>query len=192
MTSPAYAVEQRVATAIGAQIRVAGSGPRLRRRARDPSGSAARRSGCSSRARSRPAPANHCARRWSAMPMRSFRSGSASGWHTTASTCSPGILTVVPVVQSAVIDAFGRALLGGPAWGWVGLQPGTVFPIQLGCVVLGAAGSLALVQRSRSAISRRGLPSRRSRGWRSSLSSPRRALWILSQPMEMRAVGFLG
>ena len=45
-----------------------------------------------------------------------------------------GMLTVVPVVQSAVVDAFGRALLGGPAWGWVGLQPGSVFPIQLGCV----------------------------------------------------------
>ena len=66
-----------------------------------------------------------------------------------------GLLTVVPVVQSAAVDAFGRALLGGPAWGWVGLQPGSVFPIQLGCVVLGAAGSMALVH----AISLRDQPS---------------------------------
>ena len=67
-----------------------------------------------------------------------------------------GVLTVVPVVQSAAVDAFGRALLGGPAWGWVGLQPGSVFPLQLGCVVLGAAGSMALVH----AISLRDQPSR--------------------------------
>ena len=102
-----------------------------------------------------------------------------------------GILTVVPVVQSAAIDAFGQALLGGPAWGWVGLQPGSVFPLQLGCVVLGAAGSMALVH----AISLRDQP-------RPALSSvpwivvvallATTALWILSQPMEMRAVSFLG
>ena len=103
-----------------------------------------------------------------------------------------GILTVVPVVQSAAIDAFGRALLGSPAWGWVGLQPGTVFPIQLGCVVLGAAGSMALVH----AISLRDQASRpalASVPWLAVVAViATSALWILSQPMEMRAVGFLG
>jgi hypothetical protein len=103
-----------------------------------------------------------------------------------------GILTVVPVVQSAAIDAFGRALLGGPAWGWVGLQPGTVFPIQLGCVVLGAAGSMALVH----AISLRDQASRpalASVPWLAVVAViATSALWILSQPMEMRAVSFLG
>jgi ferredoxin len=102
-----------------------------------------------------------------------------------------GILTIVPVAQSAAVDAFGRAILGGPAWGLVGLQPGSVFPIQLGCVVLGAAGSMGLVH----AISLRDQPSRARL-----VSSPwivvvaliaATALWILSQPMEMRAVGFL-
>jgi hypothetical protein len=102
-----------------------------------------------------------------------------------------GILTIVPVAQSAAVDAFGRAILGGPAWGLVGLQPGSVFPIQLGCVVLGAAGSMGLVH----AISRRDQPSRAGL-----VSSPwivvvaliaATALWILSQPMEMRAVSFL-
>ncbi len=84
------------------------------------------------------------------------------------------------------------ALLGGPFWGWVGLQPGSVFPIQLGCVVLGAAGSLALVQ----AISLRDQPSRlvlASAPWLAVvLLITTTALWILSQPMEMRAVSFLG
>jgi ferredoxin len=103
-----------------------------------------------------------------------------------------GVLTIVPVVQSAVVDAFGRALLGGPFWGWVGLQPGAVFPIQLGCVVLGAVGSLAMVQ----AISQRDQPSRSalaSAPWLALvLVIASAALWILSQPMEMRAVSVLG
>jgi hypothetical protein len=103
-----------------------------------------------------------------------------------------GILTIVPVVQSAVVDAFGHALLGGPFWGWVGLQPGAVFPMQLGCVVLGAAGSMAMVQ----AISQRDQPSRpvlASAPWLAIvLLIATTALWILSQPMEMRAVSVLG
>ena len=103
-----------------------------------------------------------------------------------------GAITIVPVVQSAIVDAFGHALLGGPFWSWVGMQPGTVFPIQLGCVVLGAAGSLALVQ----AISQRDQPSRSvlaSAPWLAVvLLIATTALWILSQPMEMRAVSVLG
>jgi hypothetical protein len=103
-----------------------------------------------------------------------------------------GALTIVPVMQSAVVDAFGQALLGNPFWSWVGMQPGAVFPIQLGCVVLGAAGSLAMVQ----AISQRDQPSRSalaSAPWLAVvLLITTTALWILSQPMEMRAVSVLG
>jgi len=103
-----------------------------------------------------------------------------------------GALTIVPVVQSAVVDAFGRALLGGPAWGWVGFQPGAVFPMQLGCVVLGAAGSLGMVH----AVSQRDQPSRPllvSVPWLAVvLVIATVALWILTQPMEMRAVSFPG
>jgi ferredoxin len=103
-----------------------------------------------------------------------------------------GVLTIVPVAQSAAIDAFGHALLGAPFWNWVGLQPGAVFPIQLGCVVLGTAGSLAMVQ----AISQRDQPSRpvlASAPWLVVvLMIATAALWILSQPMEMRAVSTLG
>jgi hypothetical protein len=103
-----------------------------------------------------------------------------------------GALTIVPVVQSAAIDAFGRALLGAPLWGWVGLQPGAVFPVQLGCVVLGAAGSLAMVH----AIAQGDQPSKAvlvSAPWLAVvLVIAASAVWILSQPMEMRAVSFLG
>jgi polyferredoxin len=103
-----------------------------------------------------------------------------------------GVLTIVPVVQSAILDACGQPLLGGPFWNWVGLQPGSVFPIQLGCVVLGAAGSLAMVQ----AVSRRDQSSRAtlaSAPWLAIvLLIATTALWILSQPMDMRAVSVLG
>jgi hypothetical protein len=103
-----------------------------------------------------------------------------------------GIATVVPVAQSAAIDAFGRAALGEPAWQWVGMQPGSVFPIQLGFVLLGAAGSFGLVH----ATSRRDHPSTATRAsipWLAVVALlATTALWILSQPMEMRAVSFIG
>jgi ferredoxin len=103
-----------------------------------------------------------------------------------------GAATIVPVAQSAAIDAFGRAALGEPAWRWVGMQPGSVFPIQLGFVLLGAAGSLGLVH----ATSLRDHPSTATRAsipWLAVVALiTTTALWILSQPMEMRAVSFIG
>jgi polyferredoxin len=103
-----------------------------------------------------------------------------------------GGATIVPVAQSAVIDAFGRAALGEPAWRWVGMQPGSVFPIQLGFVLLGAVGSLGLVH----ATSLRDHPSTATRAsipWLAVVALiTTTALWILSQPMEMRAVSFIG
>jgi len=101
-----------------------------------------------------------------------------------------GILTVVPVLQSAVIDAFGHALLGEPAWRWVGMQPGSVFPIQLGLVVLGAAGSFGLVHAT-SLRDHPTSPTRASMPWLAIVAIlTTTALWILAQPMEMRAVSF--
>ena len=57
-----------------------------------------------------------------------------------------GALTVVPVAQAAAIDALGWPALGEPAWTWVGLQPGSVLPIQVGIVIVGACGSIGLLQ----------------------------------------------
>jgi polyferredoxin len=103
-----------------------------------------------------------------------------------------GILTIVPVVQSAALDASGRALLGAPLWGWVGVQPGAVYPVQLGCVVLGAAGSIGLVH-AISLRDERPRPALASAPWLAVvLLIAATALWMLSQPMEMRAVSFLG
>jgi polyferredoxin len=103
-----------------------------------------------------------------------------------------GIATALPVMQSAAIDLSGRALFGEPAWGWVGMQPGSVFPLQLGVVLLGAAGSAGLVHAT-SLRDHPGVVGRASAPWLALVALlTTTALWILSQPMEMRAVGVLG
>jgi len=103
-----------------------------------------------------------------------------------------GIGTVVPVAQNAAIDATGAALLGGPDWRWLGMRPGAVFPLQLGVTLLGALGSLVLVHR----ISERdhaAAPARASASWSLVIVILTvLALWILSQPMEMRGTGLGG
>ena len=99
-----------------------------------------------------------------------------------------GVLTVVPVSQSAAFDLFGRAALGEPLWRWTGMSPGSVYPIQIGLVALGACGSAGLVW----AISSRdypGLPWRASTAWLAVLLVlTLAAFWILGQPMDMRGL----
>jgi polyferredoxin len=203
MTSPAYLVEQRLAATIGTRsewpvlavifivgllvlpaVLLSGAGAVTRAFAPDPHGTRLRPFGASAR---QALLATVVSYSYALIPIGLGIWVAHYGFHLLT-----GLLTIVPVAQSAVVDAFGHALLGGPFWGWVGLQPGAVFPIQLGCVVLGAAGSLAMVQ----AISQRDQPSRpvlASAPWLAVvLLIMTTALWILSQPMEMRAVSFLG
>jgi polyferredoxin len=101
-----------------------------------------------------------------------------------------GLFVIVPVVQSAAIDATGWMLLGEPLWRWAGMRPGHVFPIQLGTIVLGSIGSMALMQ----FIGERDSPDRPTRA-----AAPwillvlllcAAAIWVLYQPMEMRGLGF--
>jgi polyferredoxin len=103
-----------------------------------------------------------------------------------------GVLTVVPVAQSAAIDWLGRAAAGDPLWGWAGMRPGSVYPLQLGFVLLGACGSIGLVQ----ATSLRDHPVRpalASAAWIVVvLLLAAAALWILNQPMEMRGLSGIG
>ncbi len=103
-----------------------------------------------------------------------------------------GLLTIVPVAQSAAIDAAGRALLGEPNWRWVGMRPGSVFPLQIGVVLLGLLGSLVITHR----IAERESPGAAARAavpWSALiLGLAVLALWILAQPMEMRGTGLGG
>ena len=100
-----------------------------------------------------------------------------------------GVGAIVPVAQSAVVDATGRAWLGEPWWGWVGIRPGLVFPIQIGAVLLGAFGSAVLVQRiadrdHADAAIPAAVP------WVVLVVAlTAAALWILLQPMDMRGTG---
>jgi ferredoxin len=103
-----------------------------------------------------------------------------------------GALTIVPVAQSAAIDVIGFPIIGGPFWRLVGVSPGSVFPLQLGFVLLGGLGSLAVAY----GISQRDYPERPGLAtvpWALlTVVLTLTAIWILSQPMEMRAIGFSG
>ena len=102
-----------------------------------------------------------------------------------------GFGTIVPVTQSAALDAFGWPILGEPFWGWLGMRPGLVLPLQVGAVLLGGIGSTSLIQR---------ISERDYRGHAAEAGAPwvviavaltAAALWILMQPMDMRGTGFL-
>jgi polyferredoxin len=103
-----------------------------------------------------------------------------------------GALTVVPVAQSAAIDLAGWPVLGSPLWRWTGLRPGVVFPFQLGSIILGTIGSIAVAY----LISERDYPERSwpaTAPWAiAAVLLGAVAVWILTQPMEMRAAGLLG
>ena len=103
-----------------------------------------------------------------------------------------GVGTVVPVTQSAVIDAAGGALLGAPDWRWLGMRAGAVFPLQLGVVLLGALGSLVLAHRI-SERDHQDAAARAAAPWNLVIVALAvLALWILAQPMEMRGTGLGG
>jgi ferredoxin len=103
-----------------------------------------------------------------------------------------GVLTVIPVTQSAVVDFLGWAALGTPLWQLTGIRPGLVFPFEVGVILVGASGSLVVAY----------LISERDHGQRRvaatipwvlvTVAVTIAALWITSQPMDMRAVGFPG
>ena len=99
-----------------------------------------------------------------------------------------GALVVVPVTQSAVIDALGWPALGEPLWRWTGMSAGAVYPIQVGFIALGTMGSLAVAYR----ISERECPSRpavATAPWAAAVVALAfAALWILVQPMDMRGM----
>jgi ferredoxin len=103
-----------------------------------------------------------------------------------------GALAIVPAVQSAVMDLVQRPVAGEPLWTLTGMRPGSVYPIQLGCLVLGAAAAIGVAFR----ISEHQSPKRAAAvalPWASLIVLlAAAAAWVLSQPMEMRTMGRLG
>ena len=97
-----------------------------------------------------------------------------------------GALTIVPVTQSAVIDFFGRPLAGDPMWQLTGIRPGLLFPFQVGCVLLGALGSVGVLTLITTRERRHG---RAALPWHVLIAGLAIvALWTLAQPMDMRGM----
>jgi ferredoxin len=97
-----------------------------------------------------------------------------------------GLWTFVPVAQKAVAD-LGWPLLGQPDWGRGGLHAATVQPIEMGFLLLGLAGSLIVGLN----LARRHLARPRAgfAPWAVlHVALWAAAVWLLSQPMEMRGV----
>lgn len=101
-----------------------------------------------------------------------------------------GLGTVVPVVQDMLLKA-GISLLGEPKWMLTGLPEALVYPLELGFVGLGLMGSLLVGYR----IAERDYA---DDPWTAYLPWAvlclllwGAAVWLLSQPMEMRGT-FLG
>lgn len=101
-----------------------------------------------------------------------------------------GLWTFVPVAQDALAD-LGMPWLGTPDWSLGGLPEELVYPLELGFLGLGFVGSLLVAYR----IAQRDYPARvlqASAPWAGlCLLLWVAAIWLLSQPMEMRGT-FLG
>jgi ferredoxin len=97
-----------------------------------------------------------------------------------------GILTIVPVTQSALAGV-GVRLLGAPLWRWTGLPVHVVQSLELGFLLLGFAGSLLVVHHLAEEDCAPH-PMRAFIPWATvcvfvGLAS----VWLMFQPMEMRA-----
>lgn len=95
-----------------------------------------------------------------------------------------GLWTFIPVAQSAAADI--GLPLGTPNWGRGGLSAASVQPIELGLLLLGLVGSIAVTLQ----LARGGTLERPGRGlvpWAALyVLLFGTAVWLLSQPMEMR------
>ncbi len=97
-----------------------------------------------------------------------------------------GLYTIVPVTQSAAAS-LGRAFLGQPHWTWTGLPASLVQVVEIGFLILGLAGSLTVVY----GLAEEDSPERPMRTfipWASVCTILWIAsMWLIFQPMEMRA-----
>ena len=98
-----------------------------------------------------------------------------------------GLYTFIPVTQSAFVD-FGWALLGQPHWSSPGLAPNVVQLFEFGFITLGLLGSL-LVGYAIAVTDELVHPVRVFIPWAAlSLLMAGAAIWLMSQPMEMRGI----
>ncbi len=97
-----------------------------------------------------------------------------------------GILTIVPVTQTALAN-LGIHLFGAPHWTWTGLPVRIVRPIELTFLALGFAGSLFVAHHLAEEDST-AHPLRAFLPWAAvCLVIGLASVWLMFQPMEMRA-----
>jgi ferredoxin len=98
-----------------------------------------------------------------------------------------GLYTVIPVTQNAVAS-LGRAWLGEPRWTLTGLPANVVQVVEIGFLVLGFAGSLAVTYELAEDDSP-DKPLRAFLPWAAvCLILWSASMWLMFQPMEMRAM----
>jgi polyferredoxin len=98
-----------------------------------------------------------------------------------------GLYTFIPVTQATVAN-LGWAVLGQPQWSLSGLSPNVVQLFEFGFITLGLLGSL-LVSYLIAKTEEVNYPMRLFILWGGlSLTMACGALWLMSQPMEMRGV----
>jgi hypothetical protein len=102
-----------------------------------------------------------------------------------------GLLTVVPVTQYAVSDAFGYAWLGEPRWQLGGLPESIVFPLELGFLTLGLLGSWVTAWLIAGELAPARARSAAAPWTLLHLLLFVTSVWIMNQPMDMRGT-FLG
>ena len=98
-----------------------------------------------------------------------------------------GLYTVIPVTQSALVS-LGWPILGEPRWTLTGLPPNIVQVLEIGFLLLGFAGSL-LVTHGLAEQDSPKQPLRAFLPWAAvSLILWGASMWLMFQPMEMRAM----
>ncbi|HTD54409.1 MAG TPA: hypothetical protein VK670_03435 [Silvibacterium sp.] len=102
-----------------------------------------------------------------------------------------GLYTIVPVTQNA-FASLGWPILGEPQWMLVGLPKYVIEPLEFGFLLLGLAGSLLIVWR----LAEEDAGTRRFRAftpWAAvCLLLFLASIWLMTQPMDMRATMMAG
>jgi len=102
-----------------------------------------------------------------------------------------GMLTFIPVTQSALAD-LGVRILGAPRWALTGLPMRFVQPLEFGFLILGLAGSLLVAYRLAEEDSA-DRPMMAFAPWAAvCLLIWASSIWLMLQPMEMRATFMSG
>jgi hypothetical protein len=102
-----------------------------------------------------------------------------------------GLYTIVPVTQNAVAS-LGWPILGDPRWTLVGVPKYIVEPLEFGFLLLGLAGSLLIVWRLAEEDSEE-QPIRAFLPWAVvSVLLFLASVWLMTQPMDMRATMMAG